>query len=77
MQHPDELNNVLKYIEEHIEEPLSIKQLSDIAGYSEYHFMRKFKGCMNKTLSEYINRRKLIVLSLRCSALLTQSEANT
>lgn len=54
------MNQVLQYIEEHLEEPLNIKQLADIAGYSEYYFTRLFKAYTNETVMEYVCRRRLI-----------------
>lgn len=54
------MNHVLKYIEEHLEEPLNIKRLAEIAGYSEYHFIRMFKRYTNETVMEYVCRRRLI-----------------
>lgn len=41
------MDKVLQYIEEHLEEPLNIKQLADMSGYSEFHFIRKFKAYTN------------------------------
>ena len=54
------MNHVLKYIEEHLEESLNIKRLAEIAGYSEYHFIRIFKRYTNETVMEYVCRRRLI-----------------
>lgn len=54
------MNHVLKYIEEHLEESLNIKRLAEIAGYSEYHFIRMFKRYTNETVMEYVCRRRLI-----------------
>lgn len=57
------INNILRYIDEHIEEELSVKEISYEAGYSEFHFLRIFKEEMKMTLKEYITRRKLIKAS--------------
>ena len=54
------MNHVLKYIEEHLEESLNIKRLAELAGYSEYHFIRMFKRYTNETVMEYVCRRRLI-----------------
>lgn len=54
------MNHILKYIEEHLEESLNIKRLVEIAGYSEYHFIRMFKRYTNETVMEYVCRRRLI-----------------
>ena len=54
------MNQILQYIELHLEDDLSIKQLADVAGYSEYYFIRLFKSYTNQTVMEYICRRRLI-----------------
>lgn len=54
------MNQILQYIELHLEDDLSIKQLADVAGYSEYYFIRLFKTYTNQTVMEYICRRRLI-----------------
>ncbi len=54
------MNQVLHYIEEHLEEPLNNKLLAHVAGYSEYHFIRLFKTYTNETVMEYVCRRRLI-----------------
>ncbi len=59
----ENINLVLKYIEVHLEEALTTAQISRIAGYSEYHFIRTFKENMNVTVTEYIIKRRLIKAS--------------
>lgn len=54
------MNQIIQYIELHLEDDLSIKQLADVAGYSEYYFIRLFKSYTNQTVMEYICRRRLI-----------------
>ena len=54
------MNQVLQYIEDHLEEPLNIKLLADMAGYSEFYFIRIFKAHTNETVMEYVCRRRLI-----------------
>ncbi len=54
---------VKRYIEEHLEEEIEIRELCKIAGYSEYHFIRLFKKNFNVTPKKYINRRRLIKAS--------------
>lgn len=57
------MTRILKYIETHISEPLTIKQLAQIAGYSEYHFIRLFKEYTNMSCMYYIRKRRLIKAS--------------
>lgn len=54
------MNHIIKYIELHLEDDLTIKHLADVAGYSEYYFIRVFKSYTNQTVMEYICRRRLI-----------------
>ena len=57
------MERILKYIETHICESLTNKQLAKIAGYSEYHFIRLFKEYTNMTCMHYIWKRRLIKAS--------------
>lgn len=57
------MERVLKYIETHITEPMTNKQLAEIAGYSECYFIRLFKKYMNMTCMHYIWKRRLIKAS--------------
>lgn len=54
------MEQILEYIETHICEPLTNKQLAKIAGYSEYYFIHLFKEYMNVTCMHYIWKRRLI-----------------
>lgn len=57
------VEQILKYIEMHICEPLTNKQLAENAGYSEYHFSRLFKEYTNMTCMHYIWKRRMIKAS--------------
>lgn len=59
----DNLDVVLKYIDEHICETITLSELAKIAGYSEYYFSGLFKSNMNVSVMEYVCRRKLIKAS--------------
>ena len=50
-----DMNRILNYIEEHLEEKLTSGQLADIAGYSEYHFLQLFKAHTGYTVTRYLN----------------------
>ena len=56
----DGMEEILHYIEAHIDEPLTNKQLADIAGYSESHFIRLFKQYTGMTCMHYIWKQRLI-----------------
>lgn len=57
------MEQILRYIEAHISEPMTNRQLAEIAGYSEYHFIRLFKEYTNMTCMHYIWKRRLIKAS--------------
>ena len=57
------MKQILTYIEEHLEDKITTKELADFAGYSEYHFIRLFKKYTNMTVTEYVIKRKLIKAS--------------
>lgn len=50
---------VQDYIENHLKEPISLDDLTQISGFSKYHFHRIFKSIIGQPLSHYINRIKL------------------
>ena len=55
----ERLNNAVNYIEENIEGPVNLEEVSKIACCSTYHFQRMFAYIADITLSEYIRRRRM------------------
>lgn len=55
----ESINRVLDYIQENLEEELSLEQLSEIACYSKYHFNRIFTDHMGESAYQYIKRLRL------------------
>ncbi|HEY9076680.1 MAG TPA: AraC family transcriptional regulator [Anaerolineaceae bacterium] len=53
------INLVLDTIQAKLDQPLTLVELSTIAGFSPYHFHRIFKACTGETLSIYIQRLRL------------------
>lgn len=53
------IHKVQDYIEAHVCDSLSLEELAAIAGFSKYHFHRIFKGIVNESLLQYVNRLKL------------------
>lgn len=56
-----ELNKIIDYIEEHLEDKISYKDLSKMIGVNEYTFMRIFSLISNVSISEYIRNRRLSI----------------
>ena len=50
---------VQDYIENHLKEPILLDDLTNISGFSKYHFHRIFKSIVGESLSHYIKRIKL------------------
>lgn len=53
------IQRVLNYIEEHLKEELDNTMLAQIAGYSEYHFLRIFRKNIGLTPADYIRKRRI------------------
>lgn len=52
------------HIDAHIREPITARQLSDVAGYSQYHAARLFKQHVGQMPFEYIRERRLVNAAL-------------
>ena len=50
------INNVIDYIESHIDQTLTLAKLSEIANFSPYHFHRIFAAIIGETLNQFIKR---------------------
>ena len=50
---------VLTYIKNHLDEPLDLPQLADIAYFSPHHFHRIFSELVGETVKEHVRRLKL------------------
>lgn len=54
-----ELNQVINYIEKNLTAGITLEEISEYAGVSDYHFRKIFYCLSGLTLSEYIKNRKL------------------
>ena len=54
-----ELNKVIEYIENNLEENIEYQELSKILGVNEYTMQRLFSLLCNVSLAEYIRNRRL------------------
>ena len=52
-------NNLMDYIETHLAEEISGRDISRIVGLSDYHFKRMFSYMAGMSLNEYIKNRRL------------------
>ncbi len=59
------LADVVYYIRTHLDEPLDLAALSDLAGFSRYHFHRLFRALAGESLAAYVRRERLQRAALR------------
>jgi AraC family transcriptional regulator len=53
------IHKVQDYIDHHLGHSLSIEELSNVAGFSKYHFSRIFQGMLHEPLAHYVNRIRM------------------
>ena len=56
---PVDMDRVMTYIQDNIEEPLTIDELSEITGLSQSRFKHKFRQHIGSSPIDYINRKKI------------------
>ncbi|NQY36395.1 MAG: AraC family transcriptional regulator [Alteromonadaceae bacterium] len=54
-----QFENILHYINEHLEQNLTIELLCDISFYSKYHFHRQFSAFLGISVAKYIQLQRL------------------
>ena len=64
MNYRKEIEKCIKFIEDHIKEDLTVKEIANQSGYSLYHFCRVFNLCKGVSVMEYIRGRRLSLAAL-------------
>lgn len=59
MNYQQQLNKVIEFIGKHLDEDLTLEQLSEIACFSKYHFHRLFTAYTGLSLQQYIRWLRL------------------
>jgi len=62
------MNKVLDHIDRHLDQPLELDTLADIAHFSRYHFHRVFSAWVGETFGDYLRRRRLEAAAWRLAA---------
>jgi AraC family transcriptional regulator len=62
------MHRVLAHIDEHLEQPLDLNTLAEVACFSPFHFHRLFSAWMGETLGDYLRRRRVEVAAARLAA---------
>lgn len=65
MLEPSTLAQAVRFMEDHMSEPLSLSRCAQVAGYSAFHFQRLFKQAVGMTPAVYIRRRRLTQAAVR------------
>jgi AraC-like DNA-binding protein len=74
---PFVLQNIVKYIDEHIDEKISIDELSIISRWKSQHFIRVFTNFIGVTPYQYILKKKMAkAKDLICNTDLSYSEVS-
>ncbi len=55
----ESIDRVTKYIEDHLDQPISLQQIALVSGWSLWHFHRLFHAATGETIGEYIRLRRL------------------
>ncbi len=59
MDYMNLIQKTLDYIDDHIIDKITVDQLSELAGFSTYHYYRVFNSFIGMPVMEYVTRRKL------------------
>jgi AraC family transcriptional regulator len=62
------MNRVLDYIDRHLDQPLELDTLADVAHFSRYHFHRVFAAWVGETFGDYLRRRRMEAAAWRLAA---------
>lgn len=62
------INRVIDHIESHIDRPMSLEELADVAHFSRFHFHRIFKALVGETLHQFIQRIRVEKAAVRLIA---------
>ncbi|MCM0647199.1 AraC family transcriptional regulator [Clostridium swellfunianum] len=54
------IQNSIDYIEENLKEELSVDKLSELTGFSSYHYYRLFNAYVGMPVMQYVRRRRML-----------------
>ena len=56
---PHKLKYIQEWIEDHLDQALTLSDLANVVSLSEYHFAHMFKQSMNMAPHQYVMQRRL------------------
>ncbi len=67
-EYENRMHRVVAYIDEHLDQPLDLYTLAEVAHFSQFHFHRLFAAWMGETFGDYLRRRRVEVAAMRLAA---------
>jgi AraC family transcriptional regulator len=71
------MHRVVAYIDQHLDQPLDLCTMAEVAHFSQFHFHRLFSAWMGETLGDYLRRRRVEVAAMRLAAQPRSTVLNT
>jgi AraC family transcriptional regulator len=62
------MHRVLGHIDQHLDRPLDLEALAEVAHFSRFHFHRLFSAWMGETMGDYLRRRRVEIAATRLVA---------
>lgn len=67
-EYENRMHRVLAYIDQHLEQTITVGTLAEVAHFSPFHFHRLFSAWMGETIGDYLRRRRVEVAAMRLAA---------
>jgi AraC family transcriptional regulator len=67
-EYQSRMHRVVAYIDRHLDQPLDLATLAEVAHFSPFHFHRLFSAWMGETLGDYLRRRRVEVAAMRLAS---------
>lgn len=64
MSHQKIIQDLIAWIDEHIDQPLNIDVVAKKSGYSKWYLQRMFRTVTHQTLGDYIRQRRLLLTAV-------------
>lgn len=64
-EYTERIHRVLAHIDQHLDQPLELATLAEVAHFSPFHFHRLFAAWMGETLGDYLRRRRVEFAAMR------------
>ena len=64
MSHQKIIQDLIAWIDEHIDQPLNIDVVAKKSGYSKWYLQRMFRTVTHQTLGDYIRQRRLLLAAV-------------